>query len=75
MYYYTSTQLKGSVTIDGQKYEAYIADTKKHDADYTNDGISVDIDQDGKFQIKTEYFKPGSIAQINNKSYKFKINW
>ena len=33
--HYNWTQLKGTVTVDNEKYEAYIADSGNHDADYT----------------------------------------
>jgi TolB-like protein len=74
MCYYSATQLKGKVTVDGTSYLAYIVDSDVNDADYTNDGIYIDLNQDQRIDATTEYISPGSAATINGKNYFFSIS-
>ncbi|MDM8538251.1 hypothetical protein QUF70_15970 [Desulfobacterales bacterium HSG17] len=72
--HYTWTQLKGKVRIDNENYDAYIADSGNHDADFTNDSVCLDINIDKKINYQKECFKQDSFAYINNKKYLIKIN-
>ncbi len=72
---YSCTQLKGAIDLDGQTYTAYIADAGNHDADYTNDGITIDLDHNGAIDIRKEYFPPRQIARIGNHEYAFEIDY
>jgi TolB-like protein len=74
MCYYSTTQLKGEVTIEGTSYLAYIVDSDVNDADYTNDGIYIDLNGDQRIDTTTEYISPGSAATINGKKYFFSIS-
>ena len=73
--YDSRTQLKGTVTITGQTYTAYIADGVNNDADFTNDAMHIDLDGDGTIDLQTASFLPGSIARIHNKPYIFAVTW
>jgi hypothetical protein len=73
--HYSRTQLKGTVAVEGHTYVAYIADAGENDADLTNDGISVDINGDGKIDRQQEFFPPGQVAYIHGKEYIFVITW
>jgi len=75
MTYYSRTQLKGPVTIAGQTYTAYLADRGDNDADFTNDGLYIDLDGNDSINAETEYFPPGSMARIQNRTYVFEITW
>lgn len=72
---YSWTQLQGSVTIAGKEYDAFIADSQEHDADYTNDGIGVDLNRNGKIDYDAELFPPRSVARIDGRKYVFEIGW
>ena len=72
--HYCRTQLKGQVVIDGRRYTAYIADSGVNDADFTNDGIQIDLDGDGEIDRKTERFRPGRPAVIDGTAYRFHID-
>ena len=73
--HYSRTQLQGTVRINGVSYVAYLADSDGNDADFTNDGISVDLDGDGKIDRDTERFLPHQVARIGDKHYAFQITW
>ncbi|MBF0227503.1 MAG: DUF4124 domain-containing protein [Desulfobacterales bacterium] len=73
--HYSQTQFKGNVKIKDKTYLAYISETNRNDADFTNDGIYIDINNDGKIEEKTEYFKPDAIVLINGAKYLFEIGW
>lgn len=72
--HYCRTQLKGDVVIGGQHYTAYIADSGVNDADFTNDGIQIDLDGNGEIDRKTERFRPGQPAMIDGAAYRFHID-
>lgn len=73
--YYSRSQLQGKVTLAGKEYLAYLADYTNNDADFTNDGINIDLDGDGEIDRTGEYFKPGKTAEIGGRRYKFEIQW
>lgn len=72
---YSWTQIQGTVSIAGQKYVGYIADHGKHDANYANDPIGVDLNRDGKIDYDAELFPPGSLARVGSRQYGFVIEW
>jgi hypothetical protein len=73
--HYSRTQLQGTVRIAGASYVAYLADTDGNDADFTNDGIAVDLNGDGKIDSTTERFLPHQVARIRDQNYAFRITW
>ncbi|MEJ2529421.1 MAG: hypothetical protein P8Z39_04910, partial [Gammaproteobacteria bacterium] len=48
--YYSMTQLQGVLLLKGRRYTAFLADNGPVDGDYRNDGISIDLDGDGKIE-------------------------
>lgn len=73
--HYSRTQMKGTVSINSKKYLAYIAEWKLNDADFTNDGIYIDLNSNGKIERKTEFIRPGRVLQIEGREYLFDIKW
>ncbi len=73
--HYSITQMKGRVTVEGKDYDAYIAERGNNDADFTNDGIFVDLDGDGKIDPRKEYFKDRGVGTILGKNCRFDIRW
>ncbi|ACL05440.1 TPR repeat-containing protein [Desulfatibacillum aliphaticivorans] len=71
--HYSQTQLRGSVTIQDQTYTAYLTDTRINDGDFTNDGIYLDIDEDGKIDSETEHIGFGQTLDLGGQSYRFLI--
>jgi hypothetical protein len=73
--HYSRTQLKGTVHVAGKTYLAYIADARDNDADFTNDGIAIDVNGDGEIDRDREVFPPQQVAHIHGKDYVFRITW
>jgi len=73
MRYYSMTQLQGDLLLKGKRYTAYLADNGPVDGDYRNDGISIDLNGDGKIDRKSELFPLGKPALINGEMYSFRI--
>jgi hypothetical protein len=71
--YYCMTQLQGQLLFRGKPYVAYLADNLRIDGDYTNDGISIDLDVDGSIDLENEFFAPGEVAVVDGKSYRFQV--
>ncbi len=71
--YYCMTQLQGELLFRGRRYAAYLADNLQVDGDYTNDGISIDLDGSGNIDLKTEYFSPGEVAVVDGVRYRFRV--
>ena len=74
MCYFSATQLKGEVTIESTPYLVYIVDSRENEADYTNDGIYIDLNQDKRIDVKAEHVPPDGAAVINGKNYSFMIS-
>ncbi len=73
--HYARTHLEGEVTLNGERLRAYILETGLHDADFTNDGISFDLNGNGKIDWRTEHVKPGEVFQYEGRRYQFEILW
>ncbi|MCW8944398.1 MAG: hypothetical protein OQL27_06460 [Sedimenticola sp.] len=73
MRFYNRTQLVGQLLIKGKRYTAYLADNRVIDGDYQNDGISIDINGDGKIEARTEYFSPGDQITLNGEKIRFNV--
>jgi Protein of unknown function (DUF3592) len=73
--HYSRTQMKGQLSINNRKYSAYIAEQMVHDANFTNDGIYIDLDANGKIDPKNEYVQHHQTIRIDGKAYLFDIGW
>jgi hypothetical protein len=76
--HYSRTQLKGRIDIAGNSYLAYLGERGVmglNDADFTNDGIYIDLNSDGKIQSEEEYVSNQWTVRGNNKEYSFDIQW
>jgi len=71
--YYPKTHLSGVIKLAGRSYQAYLTDNQMIDGDYCNDGIYVDIDDDGKIVRSSEYFPSGAPIRINDQHYPIKL--
>lgn len=72
---YSRTQLAGTVNLAGRRYAAVVADNAVLDADYTNDGIAVDLDGDGRFSGARELLAPGAAVELAGTAYRFRVYW
>jgi hypothetical protein len=71
--YYSMTQLRGELLLKGERYTAFLADNGPVDGDYRNDGISIDLNGDGKIERESEFFPKGQDALIDGVSYRFTV--
>lgn len=71
--FYNRTQLVGELLIKGQRFTAYLADNLVVDGDYRNDGISIDLNGDGKIDRQSEYVSPGDQITLNGETVRFKM--
>ena len=72
---YSRTQLSGQVTIGGRSYPAVVADNVVLDGDFTNDGIAIDLDGDGRFKGPREVLGPGDALELSGTAYRFDVGW
>ncbi len=70
--HYSRTQLRGNVLIDGTEYLAMLIDQGPNDADLSNDGIAIDINQNGKIDLDE---RPAQSHTINGVTHTFNIIW
>jgi hypothetical protein len=75
MDHYSRTQYKGSVSLNGQTYTAYLADRGPNDADLTNDGIYIDLNRDGAIDDATEWFPADHDVSLPVGTFRFHIGW
>ena len=71
--YYARTQLRGEVRLATGRYTAYLADNQPTDGDFTNDGIAIDLNGDGRIDMIDEFFPPGRPALVKGYDYRFRI--
>jgi len=72
---YSRTQLSGEVSLGGRSYPAVVADNVVLDGDYTNDGIAIDLDGDGRFKGPREVLRPGDALELSGTAYRFDVGW
>ena len=73
--HYSTTQMKGQVTINGTSYLGYLAERGANDADFRNDGIFLDFNRNGKIEYPDEYVRDRQVAAIDGKGYWFDVQW
>lgn len=67
------TQLAGEVSLNGQSYAAFVVENTSIDGDYTNEGIYVDWNRDGRFHPATEHIAPGASLALETDGFEFLI--
>lgn len=72
---YCRTQLGGQVTLAARSHPAVVADNLVLDGDYTNDGIAIDLDGDGRFKGPREVLAPGDVLELSGTAYRFDPAW
>jgi hypothetical protein len=70
--HYSRTALKGTISVNGRHYTAYVIDTGYNDADLTNDGIAIDLNGDGRIN---EGEGPAKAFLIGKRRYRFVVTW
>ena len=73
--HYSLSRFRSHLVLGGGSHLAYVMDTAKNDGDFTNDGIFVDANGDGKIQEASEWFRPGQPVVIQGKEYSVDITW
>ena len=64
--------LKGQVKIAGRDFGAYIADSGHNDADFSNDGIFIELDRDGRV-TREELVAQDEFLEHTGGRFQFKI--
>jgi hypothetical protein len=75
LHVYARTQLAGALTLGGRRVAVIVADNLVLDADYTNDGIALDLDGDGQFKGPRELVAPGGTVEVDGAAYRFRVAW
>jgi hypothetical protein len=75
LHVYARTQLAGALTLGGRRVPAVVADNVVLDADYTNDGIALDLDGDGQFKGSRELVAPGGTVEVDGAAYRLRVVW
>lgn len=73
--HYSRTHLIGKVELQGEQFTAYLSERQVNDADYTNDGISLDLNRDNQIDQNREFIAPDQILEFNQVTYFFIIDW
>jgi hypothetical protein len=73
MHFYSMTQLGGELLLKGKRYKVFLADNGPVDGDYRNDGINIDLDNNGEIDRRSEFIPPGRPVVIDGVSYLFRI--
>lgn len=71
--FYNRTQLVGRPIIGGREFLVVVAERGRHDGSFSNDGIYVDINRDGKIDPSGEYIPPGGSVSLLGRRYRFEM--
>ncbi|MCG8429463.1 MAG: hypothetical protein MI754_19100 [Chromatiales bacterium] len=69
---YSRTQLSGQLRLNGKVYRAYLTDSPSMDANYGNDGLGIDLNENGKIET-VEYLPPGGQIKVAGVTYRVKF--
>ncbi|MEW5722067.1 MAG: DUF3592 domain-containing protein [Thermodesulfobacteriota bacterium] len=69
------TIMKGRVRLDGGDRLAAVAEQEAPDGDFTNDGLYVDLDGDGKLTPGLEYVGIEDLVRFEDRCYRFIVAW
>ena len=72
--HYCTTVLKGTVRFAGRSFDAFVTDTGGNEADFTNDGLYVDLDANGRVSAE-ELIAPKATLKFDGGRYQFDIKW
>jgi hypothetical protein len=67
------TQLTGKVYLDGRSYTAYVVENHTIDGDFSNDGIYLDLDRNGRIHPDSEFVPQGGNLALGGNRYAFLI--
>lgn len=67
------TQLTGKVYLDGRSYTAYVVENRTIDGDFSNDGIYLDLDRNGRIHPDSEFVPQGGNLALGDNRYAFLI--
>lgn len=67
------TQLTGKVYLDGRSYTAYVVENHTIDGDFSNDGIYLDLDRNGRIHPDSEFVPQGGNLALGDNRYAFLI--
>jgi hypothetical protein len=70
--HYSRTALIGSASVNGRRYTAYLIDDGYNDADLTNDGVVIDLNDDGEID---QGEGPAKAFLIGGQRYKIAVTW
>ncbi|MBI5576966.1 MAG: hypothetical protein HY896_11465 [Deltaproteobacteria bacterium] len=71
--FYNRTQLVGRPIVGGREFLVVVAERGRHDGNFSNDGIYVDINRDGKIDPSSEYVPPGGGVSLLGRRYRFEV--
>lgn len=72
--HYSLVSLTASIQIAGRRYGAALVDSRDNDADFTNDGVVIDLNRNGRFDDDSRVL-PGQTARIDGRDYAFEVVW
>jgi hypothetical protein len=67
------TQLTGKVYLGGRSYTAYVVENHTIDGDFSNDGIYLDLDRNGRIHPDSEFVPQGGNLALGDNRYAFLI--
>jgi len=71
--FYSVCNHQGKVNINDSKITAVAFERFNHDALYKNDGIWLDVNNDGKLDEEKELFKSGSSVTVNDQTFQINL--
>ena len=63
------TQFTGEVSLDDRRYRAYVVENTSIDGNYANEGVYIDVNDDGRINPAREYFAPGTGLNVSGQRF------
>ena len=67
------TQFTGEVSLDDRSYKAYVVENTSIDGNYANEGVYIDVNDDGRIHPAREYFAPGAGLNVSGQRFELVV--
>jgi len=75
VYCYALCHYAGTVSLEGKTYQAVAFEKFDHNGLLKESGLAIDLNNDGQINEEKEIFQDGMMIQINNQSYRLRLNY
>lgn len=73
--FYATCHYAGEIQVGGQTFSAVAFESFNHDALYRENGLFIDLDDNGSIDVETEYFQDQQMVTVGGQPYELMLNY